>query len=381
MQHKQYGKDGPEISALGFGVMRLPPRKRGTWGGVNFTRATSLMLRAMETGVNFFDSHHCYHEGNSEVALGKALKKWKGRRIYIQTKTPWYNEEPREYFEKLLYEALEKLGVNTIDYLLHHSLRMETWKQRGRKFIKFTDWAMNRGLVRHRGFSSHDTPENVRQFIDTGEFSVVLLSYNWMNQQHRDNIAHAARCGMGVTAMNPVGGGALSTSTPQILRILPGVKSASELALRYVLATPGVTCALSGMNTIEQIEENVVLAGRKTPMTARQQAAVAARLATISEARGKFCTGCGYCMPCEHGVDIPRNFELLNQARFFGRLEWARSEYARTARHKDGDRSAEACRQCGACEPKCPNSVPIIAQLEEVANSLATSRQPPLRRR
>jgi len=246
----------------------------------------------------------------------------------------------------------------------------KTWKQRGSKFIKFTDWAMNRGLIRHRGFSSHDTPENVRQFIDTGEFSVLLLSYNWMNPQQRDTIAYAAQSGMGVTVMNPVGGGTLSTSTPQILRILPGVKSAAELALRYVLATPGVSCALSGMNTIEQIEENVTLAGRKTPMTARQQATVAARLATIKKVTGKFCTGCGYCMPCEHGVDIPRNFELLNQVRFFGRLEWARSEYTRIARHKDGDGSAKACRQCGACEPKCPNSVPVMAQLEEVAECL-----------
>ena len=126
MKYRNYGKNGPEISRLGFGVMRLPPRKKGDWGSVNFTKSTALLRGAMERGVNFFDSHHGYHNGKSELAIGKALKGWRGQRVYIQTKTPWYAEEPTEYFEKLLYEALEKLGVDCIDYLLHHAMDMAT---------------------------------------------------------------------------------------------------------------------------------------------------------------------------------------------------------------------------------------------------------------
>ena len=129
MQYKDYGKVGPQISRLGFGVMRLPNHGEST--DVDYEASTRLMLNAMEKGINFFDSHHKYHGGNSETAIGKALKEWKGGRIIIQTKTPWYNDEPTEYFEKLLYEALEKLGVDCIDYLLTHSLRMEKWKERG----------------------------------------------------------------------------------------------------------------------------------------------------------------------------------------------------------------------------------------------------------
>ena len=370
MQYKQYGKDGPVISRLGFGAMRLPTRKKGDWNRVNFKRSVEVMRAALEAGVNFFDSHHNYHGGNSEIAIGKALKGWKGQRVYIQTKAPWYREEPRKYFEKLLYEALEKLGVDCIDYLLHHSMSMPMWKKRGRRFVKFTDWALKKGLIRHRGFSSHETPANIKEFIDTGEFSAMLVSYNWMNPQVRDVIAHAADRGMGVTVMNPIGGGSLATDTPQILRLLRGAKTAAEVSLRYVLATPGVTTALSGMNALEQVAENVAIAGRKAPMTDKQQQRMLARLARIDTESRQFCTACGYCMPCEHGVDIPANFRLLNQVKFFGRLDWARRQYRALAKHRDGDRSAEACKRCGACEPKCPNNVPIRDQLQQVAATL-----------
>ncbi len=370
MQYKQHGKDGGLISRLGFGVMRLPKQKKDS-SKVNFNRSVELMRAAMEAGVNLFDSHHLYHGGDSEVAIGKALKGWKGQHIYVQTKTPWYADKPTEHFKKLLYEALEKLGVSSIDYLLHHSMDMATWKKRGRKFIKFTDWALNRGLIQHRGFSSHDSPENIKQFVDTGEFSVMLVSYNWMNPQVRDAIAYADKRGMGVSVMNPVGGGALATSTPQILRLLSGARSAAEVSLRYVLATRGVICALSGMSTLEQVEENVAVANRKTALTANQQKHIRDRLGKIEKAAQKFCTACGYCMPCEHGVDIPGNFGLLNQVRFFGRLEWAKQQYANLKKHQEGDKSAEACKRCGLCEPKCPNIVPIIEQLQEVVSKLA----------
>jgi len=370
MRYEQYGKDGPPVSALGFGAMRLPRDETGAAPAVDFQRATEVIRAALTAGVNLIDTHHGYHGGASETAVGKALKGWKGRRIYVQTKTPWYRDEPVEYFERRLDEAVEKLGVDSIDYLFHHSLQLDTWKARGKQFINFTDRAMQRGLIRRRGFSSHDTPENVKTLIDTGEFSAMLVSYNWMQPQMRDVIAYAAERGMGVSVMNPVGGGALATSTQQILDLLPEAKSAAEVSLRYVLATPGVTCALSGMNTLEQVRENVAVASLTTPMTPGQQQNMSDRLANIEREARKFCTACGYCTPCEHGVDIPGNFRLINQVRFFGRRQWARQQYESLRRHKDGDRSAAGCQRCGACEPKCPNDVPIIEQLQEVDGTL-----------
>ncbi|KPK79264.1 MAG: hypothetical protein AMJ81_13530 [Phycisphaerae bacterium SM23_33] len=367
MQYRRYGKDGPEVSVLGFGAMRLPQRKESDWGTVNFTRATAVIRRALDAGVSFIDTHHNYHRGLSEEAIGRVLKRWKGRRIYVQTKTPFYREEPLDYFKKLIEQALTKLGVDCIDYLLFHSMNMGMFKKRGRAFFRLTDWAMKRGLIRHRGFSSHDKPENVKAFIDTGEFSAMVLSYNWFNPTMAKSLAYGAGKGLGVAVMNPIGGGALAAGTPQVRRLLPGARSGPEVALRFVLATPGVAVALSGMSTVAQVDENTRIAGRKSYMTPRQRGLMRQRLKRVKRKFQQVCTSCGYCMPCPHGVDIPQNFLLLNQARYLGLLEWARTRFGQLRKRRSGDRSALACTKCGKCLPKCPNDVPIIEQLELTA--------------
>jgi len=372
MHYARYGKDGPEISRLGFGVMRLPPRRKGEWGSVNFSRAVPLMRRAMEAGVNFFDSHHNYHNGLSEVAIGRALEGWRGRPIVIQTKTPMYMVKPLSWFKKLFEQALEKCGVSQIDYLLFHSMTMETFQRRGRAFFALTEWAMKKGTLRHRGFSSHDTPEHVRAFIDTGEFSAMLVSYNWLNPQMAEVIEYAADKGMGVSVMNPVGGGVLGETTPEILRLLPGARSSAEVSLRFVLSTPGVTTALSGMSALEQVEENVRIASRRVHMTARQRKHMLARAERIRASQMQVCAACGYCMPCPHGVDIPQNLLLLARAKILGLIESGRDRFQHLRRHRDGDKSAAACRRCGRCLPKCPNRVPIMERLRETAALLGT---------
>ena len=350
--------------------MRLPQRRVGGRDRVNFTGAVKLMRRAMEGGVNFFDSHHFYHGGQSEEAIGRALKGWKGRRIIVQTKSPFYQEKPLAHFKKSIEEALAKTDLQCIDYLLFHSMRMSVFKKRGRGFFKLTDWAIKRGYVRRRGFSSHDTPEHVKAFIDTGEFSAMVLSYNWLNPTMAETIAYGADKGMGVAVMNPVGGGTLAAESPQILRLIRGAKSGAEVALRYVLATPGVTLALSGMSTVDQVDENVGVAGRRTPMTARQREVMLERLAAIREKGMLICTACGYCMPCRNGVDIPGNFTLLSRATLLGMRDFARSGFTRLRTHADGDKSALRCKKCGKCLPKCPNDVPIIDRLGETAELL-----------
>jgi predicted aldo/keto reductase-like oxidoreductase len=371
MQYAQYGKDGPTVSRLGFGVMRLPSTQGGGWGTVHFRKSVAVIRQALDAGVNFLDSHHNYHGGLSEVAIGKALKGWKGGPVVIQTKTPFYRKEPQRFFKGLIEEALEKLGVNCIDYLFFHSMSMDMFQSRGKKFFALTDWAIKKGYIRHRGFSSHDKPENVKQFIDTGEFAAMLVSYNWQNPLMADTIAYAADKGMGVSVMNPVAGGTLAVDTRPVLRLLPGAKSGPEVALRYVLATPGVTLALSGMNTAEQVAENTAVAARAVPMTPKQRTAFHDRLARIKQKADVICTHCGYCMPCPAGVNIPRNFLALNRAQFFDMGDYATNEFARMRRGRKGDQSALACTACGKCLPKCPNDVDIPQQLREVARRFA----------
>jgi hypothetical protein len=370
MQYAQYGADGPRVSRLGFGVMRLPARKGGGWNEPNLRVGPALIRRALDAGVNFLDSHHQYHGGLSEVAIGKALKGRRGRPVYIQTKTPIYRPQPLKWFKGLLEEALEKMGVDCIDYLLFHAMKKETWESRGHVFRKLTDWALRRGLIAHRGFSSHDRPEHVREFIDTGEFEAMLVSFNWQDSQQADTIAYAADRGMGVSIMNPIGGGALAVDAKPVLKLVSGAKSGAEIGLRYVLSTPGVTLALSGMSAPEQVDGNVATASREVPMTEKQRTVMLDRLAKLRQKADATCTQCGYCMPCPRGVNIPRSFLLLNRARLFGMTEWAANEFERMRTHKDGDQTGAACAVCGQCLPKCPNNVNIPKQLREARELL-----------
>ncbi len=308
MRYRRYGRNGPKVSVLGFGAMRLPGIAWDPDARPDYARAKALIRRALRAGVNFIDSHHNYHGGHSEIAIGKALAGWTGQRVYLQTKTPFYRPEPLDYFKRLLERALEKLGAGCIDYLLFHSMRMDMFRKRGK--------------------------------------------------------------GLAVSVMNPVGGGSLAADTPEVLRMLPGAKTGPEVALRYVLDTPGVCVALSGMSTPAQMDENVRTAGRKSYLTPLQRKALRGHMRQTKRKFMAVCTSCGYCMPCPHGVNIPQNFLLWNQARYLGLKRWARARFKRLRQRRDGDASALACRRCGQCLPKCPNDIPIIEQLAASAKLL-----------
>ena len=171
--------------------------------------------------------------------------------------------------------------------------------------------------------------------------------------------------GLGVSIMNPVGGGHLSFDIPKILQFLPGAKSAAEISLRYVLATEGVSLTLSGMSTIEQVRENVKIADRFRYMTKNQRQSMLNRLNLYKKQTNLLCTHCGYCMPCPHGVNIPENMLLLKRALIFELTEGARKGFQFLRRSPEGDISALACRQCRQCLVKCPNKIPIIEQLAQ----------------
>ena len=191
-----------------------------------------------------------------------------------------------EDYKKRLARTLAETGALFFDKGLilkdgrptPYFVNMAMFKKRGKEFFKVTDWAMKKGYIWRRGFSSHDTPENVKKFINTGEFSAMVLSYNWLNRDMADIIAYGAQKGLGVSVMNPIGGGNLAAHTPEIMRLIRGARSAAEIGLRFVMSTPGVCVALSGMNSAEQVNENVEVASRKIHMTERQRGTMLARL-------------------------------------------------------------------------------------------------------
>ena len=374
MVYRTFGRLGYKVSQLGFGAMRLPTREDGK---VDMDKAVELLRRAVELGVNFFDSHHFYHNGESEEALGRALEGVRDK-VFIQTKTPMYREATEDERWRWLEDALRKLRTDHIDFYLMHSMTWERFQKEFEPFMKLAQKAMDQGMVRHIGFSFHDTPENLYKIIDAGPFDTMTVQYNLINRSLEEPIAYAAEKGMGVVIMGPVGGGMLAAPSEEIRKLLPGeAKSSAEVALRFVLANPNVTVALSGMSTLRQLEENVAVASQEVVLTEEDYRRIKEVLEEKRRLSELYCTACGYCMPCPNGVDIPANFRLMNLHRIYGLTEYARKQYRRLGERKDKDGNptpawAEVCVQCGECESKCPQKIPITKQLQEVAEVLGS---------
>lgn len=370
MKYRDFGNLGYKVSQLGFGLMRLPTREDGK---VDRPEAVRMMLRAVELGINFFDTHFGYHGGESEETLGEALKSLKREEIFIQTKHPTYNPpEKGQTHRSRLETQLRRLGTDYIDFYLTHSFSWKGYNEYGKDFLEMARRAKEEGLIRHIGFSFHDTPENLKRLIDTGEFECMLVQYNLLNRANEEMIAYARERGMGVSVMGPVGGGRLAAPSEEIQKLLPGRSVASaEVALRFVLANPMVSVALSGMSTMEQLEENCRTADLDEPLSPDELAHVQAVLEEKKKLADLYCTGCNYCMPCPQGVAIPHIFSLMNTARLYGLWDWARREYARLGpQHWRKWMPASACVECGQCEEKCPQKIEIIRQLKEAHEAL-----------
>ncbi len=373
MQYRKFGNTGVTVSALGFGAMRLPMTPDGQH--VDEEQAIPVIQRAYELGVNYFDTAPYYCQKESEIVLGKAIKGWRDK-IHLSTKNP-IEDASGEHWRERLETSLRKLDVDAIDFYHLWGISWQTYVER----INVPNgplaeaWrAREEGLIRHLSFSFHDTPEALFKLIDTGHFESMTVQYNLLDRANEAGIAHAQERGLGVTIMGPVGGGRLAGFSPEINRLIPGgAKSTSELALRFVLAHPGVCVAISGMNTIQMVEENAATASRTEPLSPPERTAMGAALDEIKQLADLYCTGCGYCLPCPNEVNIPKNFEYMNYYRLYGLKEFAQNAYRKLGQpdQEIKGQPAGACLECGECEPKCPQKIPIMAQLKEVAATLA----------
>jgi len=371
LQYRRYGNTDMELSTLGFGAMRLP---------ADDDYAVECMVHALDLGVNFIDTAMGYRSakpgaeaGHSEVLVGRAIK---GRRseVYISTKNAPRDRSAAHWRENL-ENSLKRLDVDKIDiYQLVHSV---TWEKYINDFkpegcgLQEAIKARDEGLIGHFSFSSHDTPENIIRLIDEGIFESIIVQYNLLDRRNEPVIAHAGEKGLSVLVMGPVGGGRLGMSSEKLRQLVPDARSTPELALRFVLANPNVTVAMSGMNTLEMVEENAATCSRTEPLTADELAAIEQALAENQRLSELYCTGCNYCMPCPNGVGIPQAFAAMNLHRVWGLTDLAKQQYARLGPdNKDGLLQADACIECGECEEKCPQHIPIIEQLKETHEAL-----------
>lgn len=375
MQYTEFGKTGIQVSRLGFGCMRFPSREVDGRKVFDEEESIRMMHRAMELGVNYFDTAPGYCEKQSEIIVGKALK---GRRdqVYLSTKYP-SEEASGDDLERKLETSLKKLDTDYIDFYHMWGISLKTFVER----LDTPDGPMARarklrdaGVIRHISFSFHDAPENMIEIIRRGEgvFASVLCQYNLLDRANEDAIAYAHEQGLGVTIMGPVGGGRLGAPSKVIQDLLPGkVQSSAEMALRFVMNNRNVNIALSGMSSMDMVEENAAVASNMEPLTQAEEARIAASLEENRRLADLYCTGCNYCMPCPKGINIPEIFKMMNYHRVYGLTKFARDNYARIGKEPWLNfQNAAACVQCGACEKKCPQHLHIREQLRAAHEAL-----------
>ncbi len=372
MQYRVLGRTGLRVSALGFGTMRF----KMVDGHVDQELTVRVLHRAMDLGVNYFDSAVGYCSSESEMVLGKALNGRRDGKVVSTKYPPWNRDLTADDCRQVIEQSLSRLDVDVIDIYHMHSLDWETAQKVLAKggAVDGARKAKEEGLVKHLGFSFHDDPKRMPDIIEAApDFDVVTCQYNLLDRGNEESMASAHDQGLGVVVMGPVGGGRLGFPSEQLQGMLPGgTKSSPEVALRFVLANPNVSVALSGMNTVEMVEENAATASRESTLTEDERQAIVEALAENRRLADLYCTGCGYCMPCPNGVNIPENFRLMNLHRVWGLTGPARDRYQRFGPRRENNLNAGACVECGQCEPKCPQKIPIIEQLKETHSALAT---------
>ena len=374
MQYRPFGKTGINISTLGFGCMRLPEiqKEDGSWE-VDQEKTNAMLRRAYDLGVNYFDTALYYCHSNSEIAIGQALKPIRDK-VYISTKCPMdLVKEPGD-LRKVLLTSLKKLDTDYVDFYHFWGINQKTFDEKiaPMNLIAEAYKLKEEGLLRHISFSFHDTPEALKHIIDNGEgLESVLLQYNLLDRANEEMIQYAASKGLGVVVMGPVGGGRLAAPTELAAKLGTEAVNTYELAFKFVLGNPGVCCALSGMQTIDMVEQNAVVASLENPMSENEWRRVGESLENLKKFSELYCTGCGYCQPCPKGIKIPTIFQAYTYHNVYGLHDLAKRVYQGYVNNeKEPGATSKDCVSCGYCEKKCPQHLKVRELLKKAEAAL-----------
>jgi len=379
MQYRSLGKMGTKVSALGFGCMRLPVVEQD--GKINRDAAIRLIRKGIDNGINYVDTAWTYHRGESEVVVGLALKEGYRERVTLVTKCPVGRQEftKTEHFDEHLDEQLQRLDEENVDFYLFHALNKKLYEEKvlGLDLIEQAKLAKEAGKIKHLGFSFHDTPEVLKEIIDSGYFELMLVQYNIVDQVNHDMINYAGKKGLAVAVMGSVGGGRLAgKDLPEEMMkwLTPERDNFADLAFKFVLSNPNVSVALSGMGSEEMLDDNLKINSRKDYdiLTEEEKVSIDGIAARFRELCDNICTQCKYCQPCPNEVNINFIFEQLQRYQIYGDQEKAKSYYSMIGKTPWATgKDASACEECGECIEKCPQGIEIIDQLKKAHELLS----------
>ena len=374
-----YRKDkyGTELSILGFGCMRFP-RKMGM---IDMEATEEQIMLAYKNGVNYFDTAYIYP--GSETALGEILHKNKIRdKVHIATKLPHSFIKDKETMEKIFREELSRLKTDYIDFYLMHMLAdVDTWKRLiDLGILEWIEEKKASGEIKQIGFSYHGNSDMFCKLIDAYDWDFCQIQYNYMDehsQAGRKGLKYANSKGIPVVIMEPLRGGKLVNRLPEeAKKIFANYhinKTPAEWAFRWLWNQPEVTVILSGMNSHEMVMENVATASnvRVGELTEEDDKMLKAVVNAINSKMKVGCTGCGYCMPCPKGVDIPGTFAAYNRKYSEGKFS-SFIEYIMCTALRKNATCASNCVECGKCEKHCPQGIKIRDSLKDAKKELET---------
>ncbi len=383
MHYRKMGSLDWEVSALGFGCMRLPVR-RFSLMGADLEESKRIIRYGIDRGINYIDTAWFYHLGESEKVLGEILKDGYREKVKLVSKLPVILVRKTEDFDRFLFDQLERLQTDYLDIYLLHSLNAGAFEKVKRLgLVKKMEVAQKKGLIRHIGFSFHDTYPVFKEIVDHYDWDMVQIQYNYMDtclQATTEGLEYAHGKGMAVVVMEPIRGGTLANPPAEALEVInsaPVKRTPVDWALQFLWNRPEVATVLSGMGDMQMVEENCDSADRSgINSLGQEEEKVIARLAEIYQEKILVpCTGCEYCLPCPTGVNIPQNLAILNNLSLdqsFRNQFQARRRYRKLAGSKsdlNGEKSngnALMCINCGECIEKCPQEINIPVELEKV---------------
>lgn len=383
------GSLGWDVSALGFGAMRLPLDQKFR---LKEEEAIQMIRYAIDHGVNYIDTAYPYHGGRSEVILGKALQDGYREKVHLTTKLPIWLVKRQNQFERYFKRQIDRLQTNPDIYFFHGLNKRRFKKVQDLNLIENMENARDSGIIKHIGFSFHDNFDVFKEIIDSYQWDCCQIQLNYLDINYQaglKGLQYAGEKDIAVIIMEPIRGGKLAIpdddleSKPLIKNVLKNSstqRTMADWALQFLWNQKHVSVVLSGMSTMQQVVENVESANNSGTNTLTEP-----ELKTITDLRDAYskyvvvpCTRCGYCIPCSNGVSIPSVLGVLNEIAYWG--DRARAVYNQMAKTlEDLDRRRESgeevegaatlCTQCEECLEKCPQQIEIPDMMEK-ANSI-----------
>ncbi len=392
MQYRKMGSLDWEVSALGFGCMRLPSR-RFSLMGADLEESKRIIRYGIDRGINYIDTAWPYHLGESEKFLGEILKDGYREKVKLVTKLPMFLVRKTEDFDRYLDIQMERLQTDFLDIYLFHSMNAGAFEKVKRlNLIKKMEEAQRQGRIRHIGFSFHDTYPVFKEIVDYYDWDMAQIQYNYMDtciQATTDGLEYAHSKGIAVVIMEPIKGGTLANPPAEAVEVMNSAsakRTPVDWALQFLWNRPEVATVLSGMSNMQQVVENCDSADRSGINSLNhEEERVIDRLAEIYQEKILVpCTGCEYCMPCPIGVNIPQNFAILNNVSLeqgWTRQFQVRRSYKKLAGSKNKlnkenpNGNALLCDDCGECLEKCPQVINIPVELGKI-HAILGKREP-----